>query len=221
MTRINAVVEGDTEETFVRRVLAPYLAETNAFITPRRVLTSRQGARIYRGGMVGFTKARWDIMQWLAQDKTAFVTTMFDLFRLPDDFPGHNEVCHVTDSNGKVRLLEEELARSIDNPRFIPYIQKHEFEALLFSDVAITDQVLSITGSHSKLEQLTAIRSAFSSPEDINNNPTTAPSKRLIKLYPGYDKEAFGTLISERIGIAKIRKECLHFNQWLTRLESL
>ncbi len=221
MARLNIVVEGHTEETFARVVLSEHLGKLGVLVNQRRVITGRKGAHLYRGGMTSFARAAHDINQWLKEDKSAYVTTMFDLYGLPDDFPGYQTAQKAIYPGDRAEILEKELAKTIDDRRFIPYIQKYEFEAILFSDVAIIDQSLKLVNAGSQLARLQRIRSDFKTPEDINDNPQTAPSKRLKSLYPGYDKEAWGTRISIQIGIDSIRTECPHFNQWLTLLEGL
>ena len=221
MARLNIVVEGHTEETFARLVLSNHLAPRGVLVNQRRIITGRKGARAYRGGMTSFARAERDIREWLAEDKSAWVTTMFDFYGLPVDFPGQDAARNAVDSNASIQILEKNLADAINDRRFIPYIQKHEFEALLFSDISVIDQALMPVSSRSQLKLLQLIRSDFKTPEDIDNNPDTAPSKRLIGIYAGYDKEAWGTVISTRIGVDRIRAECPHFNQWLTHLESI
>jgi len=57
--------------------------------------------------------------------------------------------------------------------------------------------------------------------EEINDNPATVPSRRLLTLFPSYQKTFHGPLIVKKTGLEKIREECRHFNQWLTQLENL
>ena len=65
------------------------------------------------------------------------------------------------------------------------------------------------------------IRDRFKSPEEIDDNPLSIPSRRLLDLFPSYQKVTHGPLIVKRIGLEKIRKECSHFNQWISQLEEL
>lgn len=92
----------------------------------------------------------------------------------------------------------------------------HEFEALLFSDVEILAEKAEIDAA-----QLKRIIKKYSNPEEINDDPGSAPSKRLVRLKGGYRKVAMGKAVSEAIGIPVIREKCPHFNEWLTRLENL
>lgn len=219
-TRLNIIAEGQTEETFVRDVLAPHLATCRVTAQCRRVETGRRGYRRYRGGLVSYDKARRDIERWLRQDQSAYVTTMFDLYALPTSFPGFDEGARISDPHARVRRLQDAFAIDLGSPRFLPYIQLHEFEALLFSDIQKMDEALGLV-SGSRLRELQAIRNAFESPEEIDGGTDSAPSKRLLSLYPGYDKVLFGARISSHIGLEAIRQACPHFAEWLARMESL
>jgi hypothetical protein len=95
------------------------------------------------------------------------------------------------------------------------------FEGLLFNDVQALDAILKGHHNHSLLTRLQRIRAQFKTPEEINDGETTAPSKRLQGLYPGYDKILFGPLIAQRIGLDRLRQECLHFHDWMSKLEAL
>ncbi len=72
-----------------------------------------------------------------------------------------------------------------------------------------------------KLSDLSSIITEFENPEMINNDSETAPSKRLLRLYPGYDKVTNGITIAKKIGLQEIRKKCSHFNEWLEKIEKL
>ena len=222
MIRVNVVVEGQTEEDFVKRVLYPYLLERNITVTPRLVLLKRFRRSSERGGIRNYSQPKWDIQQWMKEDKSAYCTTMFDLYALPKDFPGMNDIPSRSTPHQRVRHLEQAFSTDLGNPHgFIPYIQLHEFEAILFSDINILDNTLKIFGSVSKLNKLRQIIRKFGNPELIDDGPTTAPSKRLIRLYPAYDKRFFGELIAEEIGIGGIRAACSHFDDWVERLKGL
>ena len=120
-------------------------------------------------------------------------------------------------------LLAEEIKNKVsaqwDQRRVIPYVQKHEFEELLFSDV-YAFSVMPTATDH-VVEGLANVRSRFQTPEDINDDPNTAPSKRLKGVMPGYQKVVAGPLIASATGLDTIRAECPRFDAWLARLESL
>lgn len=219
MTRVNCVVEGQTEETFVKRVLSEYLATRGIFIVGRSVVTSR--SKRMRGGMTSYARAKGDILNWLRSDTTAYVTCMFDIYGLPADFPGQAMCSAGMPCYARAETLQRELMRDINSDRFLPYLQLHEFEGLLFSNVEVADQQLAIfnRGGTSYLDQLKSIRGAFRTPEEINHDDP--PSKRLRKIYAAYDKAGSGFLVAQAIGIDTIRKECPNFNEWLNNLEYL
>ena len=129
--------------------------------------------------------------------------------------------------NKTVDELEEDMTRQISikldlrwHPeKMYPYIQKHEFEGLLFSNVDAFAN--AIDASEESVEELRSIREKFPTPEDINDNSETAPSKRIMKIIPQYQKDVYGPLIAMEIGLETIRAECPRFSGWMTCLESL
>lgn len=221
MKRINCIVEGQTEETFVEACLAPSLGSNGLFISARCVETGRKGPRIYRGGLVSYQKAKADILTWIKQDPSAYVTTMFDYYRIPSEFPGFSAAQAALNPVEKAHIIEHALALDIDSPRFLPYIQMHEFEGILFSDTDVMESVLSPTLKKTSRHTLHEIRSQFETPEHINGGSETAPSKRLLSMYCGYDKVLHGSLIATRIGIDRIRSQCVNFERWIGRMSAL
>ncbi len=220
MIRIGVVVEGAMEESFIKNVLAPTLGEKQIILTA--MLLGKPG---HKGGSCSFARVKLDVGTFLKQDRSSYCSTMLDLFRLPFDFPGM-PLTEGLLAFEKVRRLETELHQEICRQfsqvradlRFLPYIQLHEFEALLFSDPG------ALARGQNKpnlLTRLQAIRNKFPTPEDINEGPETAPSKRILKLNPSYKKVLEGTIVSHLIGIDVMRRECPHFNDWVTKLEQL
>ena len=215
---LNVVVEGQTEEEFVGKQLREHLATFNVFVYARRVLTSRHGATFYRGGTTNYARAEKDIRNWLSQRGDAYVTTFFDLYGLPTDFPGHADSRRHQSGAMRAEVIEQALAASIGHHRFIPFIQPHEFEALLFTDIEVIDRGLALTNPGSRLAHLRR-EIGGTTPEDLNDSPQTAPSKRLLRL--GYEKTFHGPLIASEIGLPAIRAACPHFAAWLSQLEKL
>ena len=148
-------------------------------------------------------------------------TTMFDLYGLPRDFPGYDEARALTDSYERVSVLEGALGEDISDHRFIPYIQLHEFEALLFSCPRKLETQFYERGD--EIQQLIEMASAFDSPELIDDGCDTAPSKRIISKIPEYErrKVSAGPIVAEKIGLSTLRSECRHFGEWIDRLESI
>ncbi len=222
MARVHVLVEGDSEESFVNTILVPHFSPKGIYLTSSRVTTKRNFRKgiVYKGGMSGFGKVENEINLFLIGDADRYLTTMFDLFRIPTDFPDYQSAINVRDCIQQAKVLESRLANHFNTPRFIPYIQVHEFEALLFSDAKKIDDCLSILHSVNN-SNLTQIADQFPSPEHINNNPQTAPSKRILAIHPSYEKITDGILIAEDVGLNVMRRECSHFNEWITYLESL
>lgn len=218
--RLHFVVEGQTEETFVRNLLVPELGARGVYCDAHRVTTGRRGASVYRGGLVSFAHLRKDLDIWMKQDRASdsWFTTMVDFYKLPSNFPSIVEARHIADPMKKVELVEQSFSSCMNHPRFVPYVQLHEFEALLFSDPQSFSIAFPNIGD--EVAKLQAIRCAFETPEHINEREDFAPSKQILKILPPYDKAVSGPLIAQQIGLARLREECKHFDTWLTRLEA-
>lgn len=221
--RLNFIVEGQTEEAFVNQILKPHLRHLSIGVSARVVTTSKQRGAKYRGGLSTYAKARRDITLWTKQDRNKDVrfTTMFDLYGLPTDFPGYTAAAEKDDPYQRVEALEAALGNDISDPRFIPYIQLHEFEALILSDPKQLDT--QFENRADGIARLVTMASRFPSPEHINDNANTAPSKRIISEIPEYQgsKVSAGPIVAEKIGLSTLRSKCAHFADWLVKLESL
>ena len=205
MIRLAVSVEGQTEMRFVNQVLAPHLWTKD--VHPSPILLGRRGGNV--------TVAR------LASDM-ANACRSFDSVTSLVDFYGFSGKGNATADKLEEcvnREVQRKISTSFDQSRMFAYVQMHEFEGLLFSDVVAFETIPNV--SQSLVEELREIRSSFPTPEDINDSPNTAPSKRIESIIPGYRKVAFGSLVAAEIGLDVIRSECPRFNAWLTRLESL
>jgi len=215
MTRVHVFVEGQTEETFVRELLYDPLVHRGVFLNPILLRTSAGG----KGGVVSYGKVRSQVLRQCLSDASSKVTTMIDLFRLPQDFP-ERQACAGGQLYPRVDCLEQAFARDIGCGNFVPYLSVHEFEGLLFSDAT---QFANWFDEPGPLQQLNAVASGFQNPEHINDGAQKAPSKRiessLGKL--GYQKPVHGPLIAMDIGLDCIRAQCPHFDAWVTKLEGL
>jgi hypothetical protein len=226
MTRLNVVVEGQTEEAFVNQVLVPHLRGYDVYARPIVVSASRaRQSRDHLGGGGSFGKALREIRDTLTKDASAHCTTLFDYYGLPPDYPGlESDDCPPPSRlYERIECLETCLAEEVDVPRrFIPYLQVHEFEALLFADVEVIDRAPRMHPSgESRLDDLKSIVDYFDNPERIDEGEETAPSRRLADLFPRYDKQVHGPMIAHDIGLPRLRDACPHFDEWVTQLESL
>ncbi|MDO4681404.1 MAG: DUF4276 family protein [Lautropia sp.] len=215
MIRIHLLVEGQTEEAFVKELLVPHYASQNIFLEAIIVRTS-QG---HKGGVVRYAKIRPQILRLCKQDRHAYVSTLFDLYALPPDFPGKSDDAYKQQKSGaqKARFLEQALAEDIDQPRFLPNLLVHEFEALLFTDL---NAFKLWTNDDTQIDSLIQ-NTGGQAPEDINDGPDTAPSKRILHVMPAYQKALHGPLVAIDIGLDRIRQACPHFDAWLKRIEQI
>ncbi len=213
MIRVNIFVEGQTEETFIRELLYEYLQIFGIYLNPILVRTSSTG----KGGVTSYKQIKRQLDRKCLEDPSSFVTTMFDLFRLPNDFPGMNTLPNTTDPYQKATHLEREMQADLRRLNFLPNLMVHEFEGLLYSN----PKAFSAWFDTVIVDQLMAEREQFSTPEHINDGAATAPSKRILRHCPGYEKPLHGALIAIDIGLDTIRQECRHFNDWLTKLSTL
>ncbi|MGL4595689.1 MAG: DUF4276 family protein [Thermoguttaceae bacterium] len=214
---IVAVVEGITEEKFVKSILAPYLGKKNVGMTA--IIASKPGQK---GGDIRFTRMVNDFALHLKQRKDTYLTMMIDFYGITewpkyDDArskitPAAKSGTFLANTNNELKKMlgEYEIER-----RFIPYVSMHELEALLFSAPHILAEKLGINQN-----DIEAIIGDIDSPEAINDSVNTAPSKRLEHLSPRYKKTIKGIDIAAAIGIDTMREKCPLFSAWLTIIEN-
>ena len=209
--RLYVIGEGQTEETFANQNLKPHLASFSVRVSAHVVVTKRVPGYTYGGGLNSFTQAERNINLWLKQDldDDARFTTMFDLYRLPNDFPGYAAAAAHDDPYRRVEALEDALKQDIPDSRFIPYIQFHEFEALLLSDPQKLDTQFDFRSDG--IARLVEMVSEFTSPDRINDE---------IPEYK-HRKASAGPMVAGKIGLPTLRSKCAHFGAWLGTLESL
>lgn len=217
MRRVLILVEGQTEERFVKTVLQPHLWNMSVHPEPKIVTTKRiKSGPDFKGGITNFGKVEYDIRLLLGDTDAALVTTMIDYNGLPDDFPGKRQL-RGNNSHDRAKELEAALeSHFAAGAKFSPYLMIHEFEALLFSGPRVLAQVMNDPSAETYLQR---IRDSFTTPEDINDDPITKPSGRVLHRFPGYQKVLHGPNTITRIGLDPIRRECAHFNEWVTKLE--
>lgn len=217
---IVALVEGTTEKIFVSKLLAPHLARWNVYMTP--IIISKPGEK---GGDVRFGRVKNDIGLHLKQRTGTYLTFFLDYYGLRSDWPGLGEARKRPRARDKAeavnRATQDAVCRLFPERRaerrFIPYVAMHEFEALLFSAPEILASRLQVDPA-----RIGEIVTECGSPEDIDDSPDTAPSKRLIRLSSNrFRKTTTGIAIAEEIGLPAIRARCPLFDEWLTAIERL
>ena len=204
MIRLAISVEGPTEEEFINRLVVGHLRAKGVETRPVSV-----------GGDITVSKLAQEMvnLSW-GHD---FTTSLVDFYGFRGK--GDQTLCQLEDAVFvEVNRL---IRRSWDQRRVFPYIQRHEFEGLIFSDVDGFSALGIADVDDRCLQRLRRVRDAFKTPEDINDDGATAPSKRIQTLVPRYSKRLHGPLVAEATGLKRIRAECPRFDRWLTHLESL
>ena len=210
MIRLGISTEGATERAFVSVVLVEHLRRFGVEATP--VLIRRPGHGYGAGG--------GDVSVDRLALHLAHLARSFDAVTCLVDFYGFRKkgTASVEDLEEQVRSAVVDRIRGRAD-RVLPYVQRFEFEGLLFSDVSRFDGLDQTPPG--AVEELEKIRARFETPEDIDDGRTTAPSKRIAALIPGYDKVVQGPALAQRTGLPKIRAECPRFDAWVRRLEAL
>ncbi len=230
MKHINIIAEGSSEEAFVNDVLVHHFAPMNKFVSVRKIETGwdRLNKKPAKGGfgrIPKYIKFRNDIINWIQSDRgmaNTWYTTFVDLYAFPKDSlsPYTQQIQRIPDNYQRVAALETAIAQDINQPNFIPYVQLHEFEAFLLVD---PDKLLTMyPDSQNGIKKLKQDVTGMN-PEEINESPQKAPSKRIIQHLPDYEvqKAQVGPMVAENIGLHLLRQHCPHFNDWITQLEHL
>ena len=202
MIRLAVSVEGQTEEEFVKSVLHEHLRPLG--VAPEPVLI---------GGSVTVRRLAFD-MALLYQSHDS-VTSLVDFYGFQRK--GGRSV-EALETHLRERIGER-VGAGWDETRVFPYVQMHEFEGLLFSDVEVF--ATQVDFPRDCVAALRVVREQFATPEDINDNHETAPSRRIASVIPRYDKRLHGPILAEEIGLDGIRAVCPRFDAWVRRLEAL
>jgi hypothetical protein len=224
MKRIIVIVEGQTEEEFVKEILGPFFRGHGLYdVRPIRIQTSvgRKVSGVHlshkhlknKGGFVNYEHLKNDALRYLKSERDIIVTTFVDFFRRPNNLPDAAACAKQPNTAAQADCLMEKMVADLPDPRFVPYIQLHEFEALLFSNnkgfAAYLPEVSKDTAQ---------IVSHYKNPEEINSGSETAPSKRILSLFPSYEKNVDGPLLALEVSLAAMRERCPRFRLWLDRI---
>lgn len=221
--RLLALVEGQTEEQFCTRLIAPFLGTRGVYLSATTMGRPRAVA-----GVQSWKRTERELRQLLLSDREHYVTTMFDYYGMPRDWPGREEA-NDKPPREKARAVENGMRARLDEAigghwrpeRFVPYVQMHEFEALLFTEPRALGTVLEDSEGGPVSQELQRIANEFSTPEEIDDGKATAPSKRILKLASGYEKVAQGITAASRTSLPAIRAACPNFDAWIRKLEAL
>lgn len=215
MKRLIIICEGPTEQAFCNDILRDHFL-------PKDILLDAPTIKHSNGGIVAWETLKKQIITHL-NEGNCIVSLFVDYYRIRDsyNFPGWMNSKSITDIYDRMRYLFEQMSLDIEinlRSRFIPYIQLHEFEGLLFSDISVFPNNFTKDELDFSLLE-TAVKSAHT-PEEINNGPNTAPSERLKRAIKGYDKIVYGSCLASDIGLKTIREKCILFNEWIEKLET-
>lgn len=216
MKRIIIICEDPTEVEFCKTILAPYFLSKEIFLqTP---LIKKSG-----GGIVNWGVLKQQITAHLYEQEV-IVTTLIDYYGINEKhkFPKWEAAKKRVKKDERMDFLEKAMKEDFGDAlkyRFFPYLQLHEFEGLLFNNIAAFDKELE--PDEFDRAALKKVIDDYPNPELINDNSKTAPSKRLENLIKGYNKIVYGCIIAENIGLSKMRKKSPRFNHWITILENL
>lgn len=217
--RALVLVEGYTERQFVKDVLAPLFSALDLYLYPTLLVTKRvKHGPNFKGGVTTYQKFRNDAQRLLHEAGGALVTTLVDYYGLPSDFPGMATRPGRT-ALERVTHVEEAIRKDLGSPRdFIPFLALHEFEAWLFASPEELPRTMTAMEREGK--RFKEICGSVSSPEEIDEGPTTAPSKRILEIFPSYRKALHGPLTVMRIGVDRIQAACPHMDSWVRALEA-
>ncbi|MEZ4827846.1 MAG: DUF4276 family protein [Bacteroidia bacterium] len=218
MKRLIIIGEGQTEQEFCIKILAPYLQDKGIIVQTPTIKHSG-------GGIVGWHKLKDQIERHLRSEKNVLVSLLIDFYGIQErhDFPDWKQNKKIVEKNLRMDAIEESMANSVsENLRrcFIPYLQLHEFEALLFCD----QRVFSAIFNDNEITNNTLLEDTinrYDCPEDINDSPETSPSARLRKVIKRYNKVVHGIHLAEEIGLEKMREKCPRFSNWIQKLEAI
>jgi len=214
--RLHILVEGQTEETIARDVLEPHLSGFGWWISRSIVKTKRPaGGPAFTGGITSWPRLEREIKLLLRDSSLEILTTLFDFYAFPTDAPGM-----ASRPNGsaieRVTHVEQALFEHFGDSRFLPHLVLHEIETWVFAASVQLGWLFADEALASKLQSDVA---AAGGPEGINDNPETAPSKRLARYCDRYIKTQDGPLAVADLGVARLRQTCPHLDSWLHRLE--
>ena len=217
MKRLIIICEGPTEKEFCESILSPFFFSKGICLFAPLIKHSH-------GGIV-----KWDILKKQIEthilSEKAYVSTLIDYYGLYSKyhFPGWDAAQAIADKNTRMCTIEQAMKADIQSKLqrfFIPYMQLHEFEGLLFYDVKTFENTIPQNELIGKQELVDTI-ATYPNPELINTTKENSPSHRLKRIINGYEKVLYGFYIADTIGLNNIRSKCPRFNAWVETLSQL
>ena len=214
MNRIVIIGEGQTEQEFCNDVLQPFFNQHGIYIENPTIKKSK-------GGIVPWGELKKEVNLHL-KDTKVIVTTLIDYYGIypKHNFPHWDDSQSIVDKSERMGFLENAMQEDIPDTtryRFMPYVQLHEFEGILFSDIKVIEDNFD-TSEFKDHAYLVETNTTYSNPEEINDSSMTAPSERLDRIIDDYSKVVYGSLLAQEIGLDKIREKCPRFNNWIENL---
>ncbi len=219
MRRVHVICEGPTEATFVKELLQQSFMGRGIVLLPSLI-----GKPGHKGGYVSFSRVLSDVRSRLRQERQSYCTTFIDYYGIDSKFPGRSQASSAATAEQRCIIMNTALADAIEQElpddalRFIPHVQVHEFEGLLFSEPDTFAREICCPQLATGFEK---IADSFPTPEDIDDTRETSPSHRIIDLYPNYEKVLDGSIVALGIGLQRIVEACPCFADWIERLEQL
>lgn len=219
--RLRVYVEGATEEFFVNRILRNHLAQSGVIVERPILAATSMLPTGQRGGFINWPAVEADLRILFSTDPSPDVrfTTMLDTYAMPVGVPGYPGPSLGSRTAAEVDAIQSAWAAHFGEPRFVPYLQRHEFEALVLAHPPALHAVFpQYTPALTALEQSIA---AIANPEDINDGSTTHPSARLRNAIPSYEilKASNGLFVLLEAGLENVRNRCPRFQAWLDQWE--
>jgi Domain of unknown function (DUF4276) len=211
--KLGFVVEGETEEAFVKQILRPHLFERGITIEPTHVLNVKGNRWSAVRKLVGYLFGR------MGPGRDVRITTLYDLYGIDQKGLGiADALTSAAQAPRKAQIAEGAMRKEILDDRFLAHVSVHELEALIFAD--LTQVVAVHPECRAGIEELAREVQGLP-PEAIDDGRETSPSHRLLRAADRYNKVVDGPSILKRIGLPALRAACPHFASWLGSIEAL
>lgn len=166
--------------------------------------------------MTNWPQIEREVRLLLRDSSLSILTTMLDYYAFPGSAPGMADRPNGSPSE-RVEHVELALADHFNDQRLVPHLILHETETWVY---AARHQLGELFGNRSLTAALRRDIDAAGGVEMVNDNPSSAPSKRLKRHCAEYVKHIDGPLAIAELGLDMLRRQCPHLDGWLARLET-